>query len=409
MMLSEQQVLELRKDFPILQQKVNNHALVYLDNAATTQKPRYVIDRMQQYYALENANIHRGLHHLSMLATQAYEQARTTVANFIHAKHPEEIIFVRGTTEAINLIAQSYGFSELQQGDEIIITQMEHHSNIVPWQMLCQRIGATLKVLPMNTSGELIVSALPQLISDRTKLISVIHVSNTLGSINPIAEIIAIAKKNHIPVCIDGAQAVSHLPVDVQQLDCDFYAFSGHKLFGPTGIGVLYGKKHWLEKLPPYQGGGQMIKSVSFEKTEYSDIPNKFEAGTPHIAGAIGLAAAIEYVQAIGLENIYAYEHALLHYLHESITQIPGVTVIGHAQHKTSIVSFVIKDIHAHDVGTILDADGIAIRSGHHCTMPIMDFYHIPASARASIAFYNLTQEVDVFIHGLQHVFEVFA
>jgi cysteine desulfurase/selenocysteine lyase len=407
-LLTEAQIQTLRHDFPILEQKIHGQPLVYLDNAATTQKPRQVLDRMQQYYHNENANVHRGIHHLSTLATQAYEDARSTVAKFLNAHEVDEIVFVRGTTEAINLVAHSFGHQFLSPGDEVIITAMEHHANIVPWQLLRERMGITLKILPMNANGELLIEQLPELINVRTKLIGIVHLSNTLGTINPIRELITLAHQHDIPVLVDGAQAVSHLQVDVQNLDCDFYAFSGHKLFGPTGIGVLYGKRKWLEEMHPYQSGGNMIRSVSFAKTEFNDLPYKFEAGTPNMAGAIGLSAAISYLQTIGLENIQAYEQQLLNYAKEALLHLPDVRLIAAPTQHASILSLVHDHIHAHDIGTILDQAGIAIRSGHHCTMPIMEFYGIPATARVSFAFYNTFEEIDRLIAGLEYVQEVF-
>jgi cysteine desulfurase/selenocysteine lyase len=408
MSLTPQDVARIRADFPILHEQVNGKPLVYLDNAATTQKPKQVIARLNQFYMQENSNVHRGLHALSQIATDCYEAARATTQRFINAGHPEEIIFVRGTTEAINLVAHSFG-QQFRAGDEIIISAMEHHSNIVPWQILCQQTGAKLRVIPMNEAGELLFDQYLELLNERTRLVAVVHLSNALGTINPIAEMIAAAHAKNIPVLIDGAQAVSHLPVDVQALDCDFYTFSGHKCFGPTGIGVLYGKRALLDRMPPYQSGGDMIRSVTFEETEYNILPYKFEAGTPNIAGAIGLATALDYLQAIGLKNIQEYEHELLVRATEKLLTFPEVRLIGTAKNKASILSFVFDNIHAHDVGTILDQEGVAIRSGHHCAMPVMDFYHIPASARASFAFYNTFEEIDCLVSALHQVHEVFA
>jgi len=408
MKLNEDTVTQIRKDFPILQQWVNGKPLVYLDNAATTQKPQCVIDRLVKYYQVENSNVHRGLHALSMRATESYEAARTTVQKFINARFYEEIVFVRGTTEAINLVAQSYGKANIKAGDEIIISAMEHHSNIVPWQILAQQTGAQLKVIAMNENGELLLDHYRQLLNAKTKIVALVHLSNALGTINPIAEMIQAAHAYNVPVLIDGAQAVSHLRVDVQALDCDFYAFSGHKCFGPTGIGVLYGKHELLEKMPPYQGGGEMIKKVTFAHTEYNVSPFKFEAGTPNIAGAIGFACAIDYLQNIGLDNIHEYEHALLEYAQGRLKEIKGLRMIGTASQKASILSFILEGIHAHDVGTILDQKGVAIRSGHHCAMPVMEFFKVPATARASIAFYNNSKDIDQLIHALESVYEVF-
>ena len=401
-------VENIRQDFPILHQEVNGNPLVYLDNAATSQKPRQVIEALDKYYQEDNANIHRGVHTLSERATIDYEQAREKVRSFINANSEKEIIFVRGATEGINLIAQSYGRNKLKAGDEIIISEMEHHSNIVPWQLLCEQTGAILKIIPINDSGELILEEFEKLLNPKTKLVSIAHISNALGTINPIQTIIDRAHEHNAVVIIDGAQATPHTIVDVQALDCDFYVFSGHKLFGPTGIGVLYGKAHLLEAMPPWQGGGDMIKMVSFEKTLYNDLPYKFEAGTPHIAGVIGLGAAIDYVSATGLEAIAAHEHELLEYATEKILEVKGLRLIGTAQQKTSILSFVIDSIHPHDIGTILDHEGIAIRTGHHCAMPVMTHFNVPATARASFAFYNTFEEVDRLIQALGKAREVF-
>lgn len=400
---------KIRNDFPILRQRVHGKPLVYLDNAATSQKPQVVIDRLQQYYLRENANVHRGIHSLSEMATQAYEGARDTVRRFLNATDPCEIIFVRGTTEAINLVAQSYGRTFLQAGDEIVVSAMEHHSNIVPWQILCEQIGAKLRVIPFNYQGELSLEEYEQLLTERTKFVSIVHVSNALGTINPIKHIVAQAHRRGIPVLVDGAQAVPHMQVDVQELDCDFYAFSGHKLFGPTGIGVLYGKAHLLERMPPYQGGGDMISVVTFEKTHYNTLPYKFEAGTPHIAGVIGLGAAIEYVQQVGLSRIATYEKELLDYATQALTAIPGLRIIGTAREKASVLSFVLDNVHAHDIGTILDREGIAVRAGHHCAMPVMQRFGVPATARASLAFYNTKDEIDALVAAIHTVIEVFG
>jgi len=397
-----------RKDFPLLTQKVYGKPLVYLDNAATTQKPQSVIDTINQYYSKENANIHRGIHYLSQQATDAYDDARVAIQKFLNAKGSGEIIFVRGATEGINLVAQSYGRTFLKTGDEIIITAMEHHSNIVPWQILCEQIGAKLRIAPMNNAGELLLGEYEKLLSKKTKFVSVSHISNALGTINPVKQLIKMAHNVGALVLIDGAQSAPHIPVDVQELDCDFFVFSGHKIFGPTGIGVLYGKNELLEKMPPYQGGGDMISSVTFEKTTYNKLPFKFEAGTPHISGVIGLGTAINYVSKIGLEKIAAYEHKLLIYATEALSEIKGLRIIGTAKEKASIVSFVLEDIHAHDIGTILDQAGIAIRAGHHCAMPIMERFNIPATARASFAFYNTREEIDRLVEGIHNVLEVF-
>ncbi len=400
---------KLRKDFPVLGQKIYGKPLVYLDNAATTQKPQAVIDAMNRYYSAENANIHRGIYYLSAQATNAYEEARVKVQHFIHAADHREIIFVRGATEAINLAAQSFGGSILKEGDEVVISAMEHHSNIVPWQMICKARGAKLRVIPINDTGELILEEYEKLLNPKTKLVAIVHVSNTLGTINPVKNMIHSAHKKDIPVLVDGAQAIAHMKVDVQDLDCDFYAFSGHKMMGPTGIGVLYGKKKWLEQMPPYQGGGDMISAVTFEKTTYNKIPYKFEAGTPDIAGVMGLGAAIDYLQKIGIENIAAYEHQLLVYAVEQFAKIKGLRMIGTAKEKSAIISFVFHDVHAHDIGTILDHEAIAIRAGHHCTMPLMERFQVPATARASFAFYNTEEDVDALVKAINKVLEVFA
>lgn len=398
----------VRGDFPILRTRVRNHPLVYLDNAATTQKPSAVIEAIRRYYETENANIHRGVHYLSMMATEAYESVREKIRAFLNAKESREIIFVRGTTEAINLVARTYGASHLGPGDEILISAMEHHSNIVPWQMLCEEKGARLRVIPISDEGELILEALPQLLSPRTKLLAMTHISNALGTINPIADIVRIAHEHGVPVLVDGAQAVAHLPVDVQSLGCDFYAFSGHKIFGPTGIGVLYGRAELLEAMPPYQGGGDMIASVTFEKTLYNEIPYKFEAGTPNIAGTIGLGAALDYVQRIGIDAIHAYEKSLLDYATEQLSSFGDIRIIGRAREKAALVSFNLHNVHPHDVGTILDQYGVAVRTGHHCAQPVMERYGVPATVRASFAFYNTFSEIDVLIQALAKVREVF-
>ncbi len=402
-------VEKVRRDFPILSGKAHGKPLVYLDNAATSQKPQAVIDAVAQYYVADNSNIHRGIHFLSDRATRAFEGARAKVARFLNASDPREIIFVRSTTEAINLVAYSYGGMRLRAGDEVIVSTMEHHSNIVPWQILCEATGAVLRVVPINDDGELLVDEYGKLLSARTKFVSMVHVSNALGTINPVKRIIEMAHSRGVPVLIDGAQAAPRLPVDVQELDCDFYAFSGHKAFGPTGIGILYGKAHLLEAMPPYQSGGDMILSVTFEKTLYNVLPYKFEAGTPHIAGGIGLGAAIDYLSSIGLEKIAAYEHDLLAYATDTVSAIPGVRLIGTAKEKAGVLSFVLDGVHAHDVGTVLDQEGVAIRTGHHCAMPVMRRFGVPATARASLAFYNTRAEIDALAGAIQKVREIFA
>ena len=402
-------VARIRQDFPILEQTVNGKPLVYLDNAATSQKPRSVIDAVARYYATENSNIHRGVHTLSQMATDDYEEARSKVQRFINAPDLQEIVFVRGTTEGINLVAQTFGRANLHAGDEIVVSAMEHHSNIVPWQMLCQQTGAKLRVIPMNDAGELLVDEYEKLLNPRTKLVSIAHVSNALGTINPVKTMVRMAHGYGAHVLLDGAQAVPHCPVDVQDLDCDFYAFSGHKLYGPTGVGVLYGKAHLLDAMPPYQGGGEMIKSVTFEETLYNALPFKFEAGTPNIAGGIGLGAAIDYVTGLGLDRIGAYEASLLEYGTRLLSGMSNVRIIGTASQKSGILSFVMDGVHPHDVGTILDAEGIAIRTGHHCAQPVMQRFGIPATARASFAFYNTREEIDALVKGLDRVSEVFG
>ena len=399
----------LKLDFPTLKQKINGNELVYLDNAATTQKPEKVIKALESYYRSINSNIHRGVHTLSIRATDAYEEARSKVAAFINAEHREEIIFVRGATEAINLVANSYVRPILKEGDQIIISQMEHHANIVPWQIICEQKKAELKIIPMNVKGELLIEEIEGMISEKTKFISINHVSNSLGTVNRIEDVIKIAHSNNIRIMIDGAQAVQHLSVDLIKLNPDFYCFSGHKVYAPTGIGVLYGKKELLEKMPPYQGGGDMIKSVTFEKTIYNDIPNRFEAGTPNIAGTIGLGVSIDYLVSIGIENIAKHEKELLDYATQEIRKIEGVQIIGNAIEKASVLSFVIEEIHPHDIGTIMDKQGVAIRTGHHCTQPTMDFYGIPATARASFAIYNSRKDVDALINAVKKTIEVFA
>jgi len=402
-------VEKIRADFPILAELIRNKPLVYLDNAASCQKPQAVIDSIVHLYSHDYANVHRGVHTLSVRSTDKFEGARTKVKDFINAASEKEIIFVRGATEAINLIAQTYGKANINAGDEILITAMEHHSNIVPWQMLCQQTGAILKVAPINLQGELIYDEFEKLISDKTRLVAVVHMSNALGTINPVEKIIAAAHAKNIPVMLDGAQAIPHMAVDVQGLDCDFYVFSGHKLYAPSGIGVLYGKQALLEAMPPYQGGGDMIRKVTFEETEYNTLPYKFEAGTPNIADVVGLGAAIDYLNAIGMDKIAAYEAELLDYATEKAKQIKGLRIIGEAEHKGAILSFVLDKIHPHDIGTMLDSLGIAIRAGHHCAMPVMDFYQVPATARASFAMYNTKEEIDVLMKGIVSLIEVFG
>ena len=402
-------VARIREDFPILKQRINDKPLVYLDNAATGQKPQAVIDALVNYYTCENSNVHRGVHTLSQRATDAYEGARSKVRQFLNAADDREIIFVRGTTEAINLVAQTYGRENIGPGDEIIISAMEHHSNIVPWQILGQETGAILKVVPINDDGELLLDEYEKLLSPRTKLVSIVHQSNALGTINPVEQIVELAHRRGVPVLLDGAQSVAHVPVDVSRVGCDFYVFSGHKLYGPTGIGVLYGKAELLEAMPPYQGGGEMIRSVTFEKTLYNTIPNKFEAGTQNIAGSVGLGAAIDYVANLGMDNIAAYEQELLTYGTRRLAEIGPLRLIGTARHKGSVLSFVMENAHPHDVGTILDAEGIAVRTGHHCAQPLMDRFEVSATVRASLAFYNTKEEIDALVHGIDRVIEIFS
>ena len=402
-------VRKIREDFPILKQKMHGKPLVYLDNAATSQKPQAVIDALVNYYTQYNANIHRGVYLLSERSTQAYEDARVKLQRFLNAAEAREIVYVRGSTEGINLVAQTYGRQHISAGDEILITAMEHHSNIVPWQMLCEEKGARLRVGPINDRGELILDEFEKLMSERTRLVSVAHVSNALGTINPVKQIVEMAHARNIPVLIDGAQAAPHMKIDVRALDCDFYAISGHKLFGPTGIGALYGKASLLESVPPYQGGGDMILNVTFEKTIYNHIPNKFEAGTPNIAAAIGWGAALDYLTRVGMENVSSYEHALLTYATEALGQIPGVRLIGTAREKAGVISFLLEGIHPHDVGTVLDQEGIAVRTGHHCAQPVMERFGVPATVRASLAFYNTKQEINALAAGLEHVKAMFA
>ena len=399
----------IKDDFPILEQEINGKKLVYLDSAATTQKPTEVINSLNNYYTNNNSNIHRGVHTLSQRATKDYEQSRKIIAKFIGAVSSKEIVFVRGATEAINLIANSYVKPLLNKNDEIIISQMEHHANIVPWQMICEEKKAKLRIIPIDNNGELILEELNNLVNAKTKFISVNHVSNSLGTINPIDTIIKVAHQNNIRIMIDGAQAVQHLEIDMKKMDADFYCFSGHKIYAPTGIGVLYGKKELLEKMQPYQGGGDMIKSVTFEKTIYNDIPNRFEAGTPNISGAIALGKAIEYITQIGIHNITKYENDLLNYATSKLKKIKEIKIIGEAKEKAGVISFVIDGIHPHDIGTIMDSHGIAIRAGHHCTQPVMDFYNIPATARASFAIYNDKNDIDKLIEAIRKCIEVFS
>jgi len=397
-----------RLSFPALDQSINDHPLVYFDNAATTHKPLSVLKSIDQFYSSYNSNVHRGVHSLSQKATELYEDARKTIQGFINAESTQEIIFVKGTTDAINLIAQTYGRSNIQAGDEILITEMEHHSNIVPWQILAEQNDCKLNIIPFNDNGELILENIDHLLTSKTKLVSIVHASNSLGTINPIETIIRKAHLKGIPVIIDAAQSIQHGKIDVQKLDCDFLAFSGHKIYGPTGIGVLYGKKALLEKMPPYQGGGDMISYVSFEKTTYNELPYKFEAGTPNIAGGIGLGAAIEFFQSYNINNIIAKEQALLKYGQQKLLEVPGLKLIGTAENKTALFSFVLKGIHPHDIGTILNQYGIAVRSGHHCTQPVMTHYKIPATVRASLVFYNTEREIDFLVEKLHAVNEVF-
>lgn len=399
----------IKEEFPILSKKVNNKSLIYLDNASTTQKPRTVIETIQNYYESTNSNIHRGVHHLSQKATEEYEKSRETIQHFIGAKSSKEIIFVRGATEAVNLVANSYVKPLLSEGDNIIISQMEHHANIVPWQIIAKEKKIKIRVVPINNDGELIIDEIDKLIDEKTKFISLNHVSNSLGTINPIRKLIQKAHQNDIRIMIDGAQAVQHMKVNVAELDVDFYCFSGHKMYGPTGIGILYGKKEILDEMEPYQGGGDMIKSVTFEKTIYNDVPHIFEAGTPNIVGAIGLGKAVEFIENITIEEIEKHELNLLNYATDKIKKIKGIQIIGNSKVKASVISFVMEGIHPHDIGTIMDNLGIAIRAGHHCTQPIMDFYEIPATARASFAIYNTKEDVDKLIDGIQKTKEVFA
>jgi cysteine desulfurase / selenocysteine lyase len=402
-------VTAIRKDFPILAQQVHGKPLIYLDNAATSQKPKCVIEALTRFYQMDNANIHRGVHQLSERSTQSYEAARGNVQRFLNGANTREIIFVRGATEGINLVAQTYGRTHVSAGDEIVISAMEHHSNIVPWQILCEEKGAMLRVIPINDRGEVDFDQFEKLLNRRTRLVAVSHVSNALGTINPVREIVNTAHGWNVPVLIDGAQAVPHMRVDVRDLDCDFYVFSGHKVFGPTGIGVLYGKEQLLEQMPPWQSGGDMIRSVTFEKTTYNELPYKFEAGTPDIAGVIGLGAAIDYLQQIGMDAVAAHEQDLLEYGTRALEGISGLRLIGTAREKAGVLSFVIDGVHPHDAGTILDQEGVAVRTGHHCAQPVMDRFGVSGTTRASLAFYNTREDIDALVAGIQKVKEVFA
>ncbi|HZL84959.1 MAG TPA: cysteine desulfurase [Candidatus Krumholzibacteria bacterium] len=406
--MTKYDVDRIRADFPLLELQVRGKPLVYLDNAATTQKPRQVIDALSRYYSAGNANIHRGVHYLSEQATAAYEAVRAQAAAFVGAADPAEIVFVRGTTEAINLVAQSYGRSTLAPGDEIVLTTLEHHSNIVPWQMLCEQTGAVLRVAPIDDTGTVILEAYEQLLGPRTRIVAFAHVSNALGTVNPVREMVRLAKEHGAIVLVDGAQAAAHTRIDVRALGCDFYTVSGHKVFGPTGTGFLYGKRALLEAMPPYQGGGDMIASVSFEKTTYNHLPHKFEAGTPHISGVIGLGAAMTYMQEVGMELVAGHEEDLRQYATEQVGALAGVRLIGTARHKAAVVGFVVDGVHAHDVGTILDQEGVAVRAGHHCAQPVMERFGVPATVRASFALYNTRREVDVLVQALRRVQEIF-
>lgn len=399
----------VREDFPILKEHVHGKPLIYFDNGATSQKPIPVIEAMHRYYLQENSNIHRGVHLLSTQATIAYEQARSKVKSFINAGSENEVVFVRGTTEAINLVAQTYGRQNVKSDDEIILTAMEHHSNIVPWQLLAKQNGATIKVVPMTDQGELIIDEYEKMFTPRTRLVAVVHVSNSLGTVNPVHHMVEIAHRHGVPVLVDGAQAVQHMPVDMRAMQCDFYAFSAHKMYGPTGVGILYGREELLQDMPPYQGGGDMIRSVSFEETTFNELPYKFEAGTPNISGGIAFDATIDYVNQIGMHRIMAYENALMRYATESLLNIPGLRIIGTAKTKASVISFVLDGVHPHDVGTFLDLEGIAIRTGHHCTQPVMTFFGIPATSRVSLALYNKKEEIDVLVEALHKVRKTFG
>jgi len=404
----ELNVRRIREDFPIFREPVNGKSLVYLDNAATTQKPQAVLDAIMRFYTKECANIHRGVHYLSERATESYETSRDKIRRFINAASVQEIVFVRGATEAINLVAQSYGRTHVRPGDEVLISAMEHHSNIVPWQLLCEEKGAWLRIVPMDGNGELLFEHYERLLNPKTRMVAVTNVSNSLGTINPVREIIRLAHERNVPVLVDGAQAVQHMRMDVQELDCDFLAFSGHKMYGPTGIGVLYGKERLLAAMPPYQGGGDMISSVTFEKTLYNRLPYKFEAGTPNVAGGIGLGAAVDYLQSIGMDSIFAYERDLMDYGAQVLGELEELRIIGTAKEKASVLSFILEGIHPHDIGTILDREGIAIRTGHHCTQPVMEFFGIPATARASLGLYNTRDDIDALVAGIRKVKEVF-
>ena len=402
-------VRRIRTLFPILARTVAGKPLVYLDSAATTQKPQPVLDTLSRYYAAENANIHRGVYQLSQDATQAYEGARGKVAAFLNAAEPAEIIFTRNATEGINLVAQSFGRRQVGEGDEVVVSAMEHHSNIVPWQMLCEEKGARLRVVPITDAGELMLDELASLLGPRTKLVSIVHLSNSLGTVNPVRQVVDLAHAQGVPVLIDGAQAAYHMPLDVQAIGCDFYVVTGHKLYGPTGIGALYGRRSLLDAMPPYQGGGDMISSVTFARTTYNAVPHKFEAGTPHIAGAIGMGAAVDFITGVGFEAIAGHEGQLLDYATDALLAVPGLRLIGTAREKASILSFVLDGVHAHDIGTIVDTEGIAIRTGHHCTQPVMDRFGVPATARASLAMYNTAEEIDQLVAALTKVREIFT
>jgi len=399
---------KIREEFPILSQRVHGKPLIYLDSAATSQKPRSVLESMDTYYTSMNSNIHRGVHSLAERATEAFEEARTKVQKWINASSTREVIFVRGATEGINLVAQSYGRSNLKPDDEVLITTMEHHSNIVPWQLLCEQIGAKLKVIPINDAGEIEIDECAKSFSPKTRILALVHVSNALGTVNPVRKLVSMAHECGAVVLLDGAQAVPHMRVDVRSLDCDFYVFSGHKMFGPTGVGVLFGKEEHLEKMPPYQGGGEMIQSVTFEKTVYNDLPHKFEAGTPDIAGVVGLGAAIDFLDRVGMDRLGAYEADLLDYGTKVLSEVPGLSLVGTAKEKAGVLSFVLDGIHPHDIGTIVDSEGVAIRTGHHCAQPIMDRFKLPATARASLALYNTREELDGLVKALEKVIKVF-
>lgn len=400
---------QIRADFPALHQDIHGHPLVYLDNAATTQKPKAVIDAVRSFYEHDCSNVHRGVHALSQRATVAYESSRTVIKNFLGAKDSREIVFTRSTTEAVNLVAHSFVRPRLKPGDEILITEMEHHSNIVPWQLLCDEMGATLRVVPMNDDGDLILESFEEMINERTRIVGVVHVSNALGTVNPVQEIIRLAHAKGVPVLVDGAQAVPHMKVDVQALDCDFYAFSAHKVYGPTGIGALYGKREHLMEMVPYQGGGDMILSVTFERTTFNDPPHRFEAGTPNIEGALGLASALNYIQSIGVDAIHAHEKALLDHATEAVLEVPGIRLVGNPRQRAGAMSFVMEGIHPHDIGTILDREGVAVRAGHHCAQPVMQHYQLSATVRASFGLYNRIDEIGALVKGLKTVREVFS